>query len=177
MTIEEFHQLPKPVDGSQQELVRRVVITMPPPKGFHGLCCVNVVSVLAPFVKKNQLGHLTCNGTGFILERNPDTVRGPDVAFWNKDRLAELPEDEFISIPPDLTVEVVSPHDTHSRLQDKVLQYVKCGVKMIWLSDPHQRIVTVYRSLSQSQVLENGDTLSGEDVLPGFSCLVSELFV
>jgi Uma2 family endonuclease len=176
LTAEEFMRLPDPPDGSQQELVKGKVISMPPPKGIHGVCCLKIAGELNQYLKQHPIGTATCNDAGFIVARGPDTVRGPDLAFWHRDRLAQMPEDEYTNIPPDLAVEVVSPDDTHSKLNHKVLQYIKCGVRMIWVVDPQLRIVTVYRSLSKSQVLENGDTLSGEDVLPGFACAVSELF-
>jgi Uma2 family endonuclease len=175
LTAEEFRQLPDPADGTQQELIQGVVFTMPPPGGRHGECCSEINRQLANHVKQNKLGKVTSNDSGFIGERDPDSVFGPDVAFWNKDRLPEMPEG-YIEIPPDLAVEVVSPNDFSSRLQKRVISFLKAGVKMIWLVDPELRIVTVYRALDQSRILEENDTLSGDEVVPGFSCKVAELF-
>jgi Uma2 family endonuclease len=175
LSAKEFARLPDPADGSQQELVKGVVVTLPVPKTRHGLCCSKTDRRLAWFIEQNDLGTLTCNDAGFVVERDPDTVFGPDLAFWTKDRLPVLPEDDYTDIPPDLAVEVVSPSDTHSRLLSKVIQYLKCGVKLIWLIDPELRIATTYRALDQSRVLEENEVLTGEDILPGFQCKVADL--
>jgi len=175
LTAEEFLKLPEPRDGSQQELIRGVVVTMPPPKGRHGVCCCKVSRLVGNFVEAQCLGTTTCNDAGFISERGPDTVRGPDVAFWTHERAPEVPVGYF-QVAPDLAVEVVSPDDTHTRVQEKVRHYLSHGVRMVWVVDPELRIVTVYRSREQSRTLEEGDPLSGEDVLPGFTCKVNDFF-
>lgn len=175
LTAEEFSRLPNPKDGSLQELIRGVIVTMPPPKGLHGICCSRVNRKIGNFVEAQNLGYTTSNDAGFILHRAPDTVRGPDVAFYSFERVPEIPEGYF-QVAPDLAAEVVSPDDSHSRLLEKTVLYLKHGVRIVWLVDPELRIVSVYRGIDQSRVLEETDTLSGEDVLPGFSCRVAELF-
>jgi Uma2 family endonuclease len=174
ITAEEFAQLPPPADGSQQELVRGVIVTMPPPKGLHDACCSRIDRRLGDFVEDNRLGTAFANDTGFVSERDPDTVRGPDVSYWSRERLPTIP-DEYIDIPPDLAVEVVSPGDHYSRVQNKVRHYLDRGVRMVWVVDPVDRSATVYRSRQQAQILVETDTLSGEDVVPGFSCRVADL--
>jgi Uma2 family endonuclease len=174
ITAEEFSQMPEPADGSLQEVVRGVIVTIPPPGGRHGFCCSKVARRLGNHVEDNRLGTVTCNDTGFISERNPDTVRGPDVSFWSRERLSEVPEG-YTPIPPDLAVEVVSPSDHYSKVQTKVRHYLTRGVRVVWVVDPDDRSVTLYRSRRQVTILEEGDTLSGEDVLPGFSCPVADL--
>src|SRR5262249_12041261 len=144
ITAEEFFRMPDPPDGSKQELVRGVIITMPPPGGRHGACCSRIARRMAGHVEDNQLGVVTSNDTGFISERDPDTVRGPDVAFWRKERLPEVPEG-YIEIPPDLAVEVVSPNDHFTRVQKKVTHYLTHGVRLLWVVDPEDRSVSVYR--------------------------------
>ena len=175
ITAEEFFRMPEPPDGSRQELVRGVIVTMPPPGGRHGACCSKVDRRLGNFVEANGLGTVTTNDTGFLSERDPDTVRGPDVAFWSRERLPEVP-DGYIEVPPDLVVEVVSPNDHYSRVQTKVKHYLSHGVRMVWVVDPEDRSVMAYRSRQQALILEEADTLSGEDVVPGFACRVAELF-
>src|SRR5688500_8056617 len=117
ITAEEFMNMPDPPDGSKQELLRGEIITMPPPKPRHAACCSEVHFILKSHVKANRLGILTCNDAGFVTEHDPDTVRGPDIAFWSAARASELPEGYF-EIPPDLAVEVISPSDTHHRIQE-----------------------------------------------------------
>jgi Uma2 family endonuclease len=130
ITAEEFARLPDPPDGSGQELVKGEVVTMPPPGGRHGACCSKVDRRLGTFVETNHLGTVCANDTGFIMERDPDTVRGPDIAFRSLDRLPEIPEG-YIPIPPDLAIEIVSPNDMFSRIQKRVRDYLKRGVRLV----------------------------------------------
>jgi Uma2 family endonuclease len=175
ITAEEFSMMPDPPDGSQQELVRGVIITMPPPGGLHGFSCSRAFRLLDQFVEGPKLGTVLPNDTGFITERDPDTVRGADVSYWSRERLPIIPAG-YIEVVPDLAVEVVSPNDHYSRVQKKVRHYLAQGVRLIWVVDPEDRSVTVYRSGQQATILGETDTLSGEDVLPGFSCRVADLF-
>lgn len=175
LTAEEFMQLPDPPDGSQQELDRGVIVTMPPPKGIHGICCAAVAILIGQHVKQKKLGYLTSNDTGTILERDPDTVRGPDVAFYSFRRVPKVP-DGYFEVAPDLAVEVLSPDSSFSKLQRKVEQYLKSGASLVWVFDPEVRTVTIYRPKQQPETLEESETLSGEKVLPGFSHRVSEFF-
>jgi Uma2 family endonuclease len=174
ITAEEFARLPDPPDGSQQELVRGEIITMPPPGGMHGVCCLKIGRRIGNFADEKQLGTVTTNDTGFVSERDPDTVRGPDVSYWGRERLPEVPVG-YIEVPPDLAVEVVSPSDHFSRVQNKVREYLSRGVALVWVVDPEGRTVTIYRSRQQSAILEENDTLAAEDVLPGFKCLVRDV--
>lgn len=176
ITAEEFSRMPDPPDGSKQELVRGVIVTMPPPKGLHGYTCSRVDRRVGNFVDSHGLGHVFANDTGFVTERDPDTVRGPDVSYWSKTRLPEIPKDEYIDIPPDLAVEVVSPSDHFTRINRKVIEYLDKGVRLIWVVDPEDRTVTMYRSRTNYAILTENETLDGGDVLPGFSCKVAELF-
>lgn len=118
---------------------------------------------------------MATNDTGFISERGPDTVRGPDISFWSKERLPEVPEG-YIEIAPDLTVEVVSPSDHFSRINRKLREYLDKGVRLIWVVDPEDRTVTIYRPGTEAVILTESQALDGGDVLPGFTCLVRELF-
>src|SRR5262245_2382385 len=82
LTAEEFAHLPQPEDDSLQELVNGVVVTVPPPSFYHGRVCMEMVLKLGECVGGRSTGSVTCNNSGVILSRNPDTVRGPDLAFW-----------------------------------------------------------------------------------------------
>jgi len=174
ITAEEFARMPNPPDGSRQELVRGRIETMPPPGGRHGFCCSKMDRRVGGFIEQHGLGSVFANDTGFITGQGPDTVRGADVSFWSKERLPEIPEG-YIDVAPDLAIEVLSPHDRFARLQLKVNEYLTKGVRLIWIVDPEDRSVTVYRPNQQPAILFENDTLAGEDVLPGFSCLVAEL--
>lgn len=174
ITVEEFARMPDPPDASRQELVRGVILAMPLAGGRHGACCSRVGRRLGNFVDEKQLGTVTSNGTGFITERGPDTVRGADVAFWSKERLPDVPKG-FIGVAPDLAVEVLSLDDSFSRVQAKVADYLAHGVRLLWIVDPEDRSVTVYRPDQAMRILGEADTLSCENVLPGFSCQLADL--
>lgn len=175
ITAEEFARMPNPPDGSQQELVRGVTITMPPPGARHGACCSRVNRRLASFVEDNNLGTVFTNDTGFVTARDPDSVRGPDVSFWTREKLPEVPEG-YIEVAADLVVEVVSPGDRYARVQRKVSEYMTKGVRLIWIIDPDDRSVAVFREGHEPRVLGENESLIGEDVLPGFTCRVADLF-
>lgn len=175
ITAEEFARMPDPPDGSQQELVRGAIITMPPPGERHGVCCMKISRRIGGFVEDNNLGTATCNDSGFITERDPDSVRGPDIAFWSREKLPEVPEG-YIDVAADLVVEVVSPSDRFTRVQRKVSEYLTKGVRLVWVVDPEDRSVAVYREGQKPKVLNENETLSGEDVLSGFTCRIADLF-
>jgi Uma2 family endonuclease len=176
LTAEEFAKLPEPVDGSKQELVRGEVITMPPPSFLHGVVQLNIATLLKIFVAERQLGRVTVE-SGVITEQGPSTVRGPDVAYWSYER---LPADHvpvvYANVAADLCVEVRSPSNTDERMTRKVREYFDSGVKMVWVVDPEERTLTVYRKPGDGRVLWEDATISGEDVLPGFTYSVAEFF-
>ena len=175
ITAEEFLHMPQPEDGTRQELVRGVIVTMPPPGGLHGACCSKVDRRVGVFVETKDLGTVVCNEAGFVSERDPDTVRAPDVSYWSRERLPQVPEG-YIEVPPDLAVEVVSPGDRYSRVQGKINHHLTHGVRLLWVVDPQDRSVTVYRPQQPMVILGENDTLTGEDVLPGFTCRVTDFF-
>jgi Uma2 family endonuclease len=176
ITAEEFIRMPSPGDGSRQELVRGVIETMPPPSTYHGVCCARLNRRLANLIEDQGLGFLASNDSGFITERDPDTVRGPDLSFWSRERLPQLPLEGYVRIVPDLVVEVLSPSDVWVRVNRKVQHYLKHQVRLIWIVVSEDRSVTVYRPGQSQVLLTNSDVLTGEDVLPGFRCTVAELF-
>lgn len=176
ITAEEFFRMPAPPDGSLQELVRGRVETMPPPSTYHGVCCMRIGRRLDAFVDANNLGWVASNDSGFVTERDPDTVRGPGLSFWTRDRLPQLPTEGYVAVVPDLVVEVLSPHDFFARFQRKLLHYLHHKVRLIWVLMPEDRSVSVYRPGCEPVLLSNSDELTGDDVLPGFRCRVNELF-
>jgi Uma2 family endonuclease len=174
LTAEEFFLLPDPADGSQQELVRGEIITMPPPGGLHGATCTKSVVKLGTFVYSGPGGTLVCNDTGFITERAPDSVRGPDISYWTKERLTEIPVG-YIEIAPDMLIEVLSPSNTRKKILAKLREYFARGVRLVWVIAPEDRTLTIYRTSDEGRLLHESATVTGEDVLPGFSCRVSDL--
>jgi Uma2 family endonuclease len=174
MTAEEFFLLPDPGDGSRQELIRGEVITMPPPGGLHGVTCSKVDRRIGAFIDAGPGGTLACNDTGFITQREPDSVRGPDIAYWSRERLQEVPIG-YIETPPDMLVEVLSPSNTSRQIRSKLIEYFARGVRLVWVVAPEDRTLTIYRTPDEGRVLHETATVTGEDVLPGFTCRVSDL--
>jgi Uma2 family endonuclease len=176
LTAAEFARLPEPPDGSRQELVRGALVTTPPPGFRHGDVQANVFYLLKHHARAQRLGRVTVE-SGVQTERGPDTVRGPDVAHWSYERLpAEVCPLGYPDVAADLRVEVVSPGQDRRALQAKVREYLDAGVRTVWLVDPDEQTVAVYRTPEQARLLHAGATLDGEEVLPGFRCGVSELF-
>ena len=176
ITAEEFFRMPDLPDGSKQELVRGEIVTMPPPGFRHGIRQLQAALILRQFATTHRLGRVTVE-SGVVTERDPDTVRGPDVYYWSYERLPPDQEPEgYPDVAADLCVEVLSPSNRPGQMREKVREYFTRGVRMVWLIDPDDRSVWVYRAPEEARVLHNDATLSGEDVLPGFSCRVAELF-
>lgn len=176
LTAEEFFALPEPKDGSKQELVRGKVVTMPNPGFEHGEVQGNVFFQIKMFLKSNPIGRVATE-SGTIIERKPDTVRGPDVSYYSKER---LPLDQRVvgyhTEVPDLCVEVVSPSNSMKQLKAKAKEYLFAGVRLVWIVDSEDRTVTIITDPLESRTLEADATLDGGDVLPGFSCKVADLF-
>lgn len=164
--------------GRRFELSEGVLIEMAPAGLKHGNWAGMLGRVIGNHVEVNGLGIVTAAETGFILhtdENGKDTVRAPDVGFISKERLpAELP-DGFAPFAPDLAVEVVSPGDSASEIEQKVLEYLRHGTRAVWVFYPTTRTVFVH-SLTSVQRLGVDDTLDGGDVLPGFTLKISEVF-
>jgi Uma2 family endonuclease len=121
-------------------------------------------------------GYVLSNDTGVVLEESPGTVVGPDVAYCVEESKYEEVESDWVDTPPVLTVEVVSPTDRMSEVNEKIAEYLKAGVKVVWLADPESKTLTVYRADRGHAVLKIGDDLLGGDELPGFTCKVADFF-
>ncbi len=166
-----------PADGCRYELIAGELKKMTPAGWKHGAVGGELSAMLGAHVRQHDLGRVLLAETGFLLTRDPDTVRAPDIAFIAKDRWAAASHDEtFWPGAPDLAVEVVSPADTVSEVDDKVRAWLDAGAGAVWIVDPKSRNVTVYRSATDIQTLTEDDDLRGGDVVPGFRCRVGEIF-
>lgn len=148
------------------------------PAGFqHGVIINRLSSLLTEVVDRNALGVVLGAETGFILSRSPDTVRGPDVSFVTRERIARIGIPmAYFPEAPDLAVEVVSPGDTVTEVESKAEDWLNGGTRLLWVVSPRSRTVTVYHSLQNIVVLTENETLDGGAVVPGFSCRVADLF-
>jgi Uma2 family endonuclease len=173
VSAEELFQMP---DLGRCELVRGELIRMTPAGFKHGLIVINLSSLLDNFVKSHNLGKITGAETGFHIQRAPDTVRAPDVAFIRLDRLPEEPPQGYFDGPPDIAVEVLSPNDRASEVQIKIRDWLNAGCCAVWIVDPETKSVTIYKSAHDIIVLNTSDKLDDVLLLPGFSATVSEIF-
>jgi len=178
MSAEEFCDWAHRAENDHKwlELVRGEVIELPPPMEPHGVVCVNVGYVLSGYCRQRGKGYITSNDSGVILERDPDTVRGPDVALYEDANKFEDLHPKYGEVPPRLAVEVLSPNDKAKQVTRKITDYLHNGVELVWLVDPEARTVNVYRRDRGPYLVEFDQELTDDDILPGFRCRVSEFF-
>lgn len=173
-TVEEFVS-ERPVD-ERSELVGGYVVMEPPPGGEHGSFAMSLGCHVRDFVFRFRLGRVL-GEAGYILERNPDTVRGPDVSFVTQERWAAAPDKTgYFEGAPDLAIEIASPGDSRRRLTAKARSYLKAGGREVWVVWPKRRLVEVFRPGSPPQLLSENDTLDGGDLLLGFRLRVGLLW-
>jgi Uma2 family endonuclease len=178
MTADEFFDwVHRPENRDRHfELERGEVIEMSRPGERHGFVCLNVGGILRNYTFQRRQGYACSNDTGLILERDPDTVRGPDVVLYSQVRRYDDLKVRYSNEPPTLAVEVLSPNDRWGSVTRRLIGFLQRGVALVWLVDPEGRTVTVYRNGQLPQVLEGDDELVCEDVLPGFRCRVADFF-
>ncbi len=175
MTADEFLNMPD--DGMLHELIRGEVTTMPLPGGRHGEIALEIGRLIGNHVKAHRLGKTYAAETGFLIERGPDTVRGPDVSFVRQERLVEITNpDKHVPFAPDLAVEVVSPSDRSAEVAEKVEAWLATGARMVWVVEPRYRTMTIHVAGLENRTLTAEDTLQGGEILPGFTCKVSDFF-
>ncbi len=174
-TAEELLRMPK--DGCRYELISGELKTMSPAGWRHGDVGGALQGILAEHIRKHKSGKLFLAETGFLLSRDPDTVRAPDIAFVHKDHLPkDLRDDAYWPGPPDLAVEVVSPSETYREVDEKANAWLAAGARLVWIVNPLQRTVSIYRAGASVETLTGADHLTGGDVLSGFRCEVSDIF-
>jgi Uma2 family endonuclease len=175
MTAEELLRLPD--DGFRYELIRGEPRKMAPAGHQHGRIAINVTTPLDQHVRAHTLGTVYAAETGFKLASNPDVVRAPDVAFIRRERVEEVGDVEgYWPGAPDLAIEVISPSDTYTDVQEKIFDWLEAGARLVIAVNPRTRAVTVYRSLKDIVVLTENDLLDGGDVVPGWTVPVRDLF-
>jgi Uma2 family endonuclease len=176
LTAEEFEQLPN--DGKRYELIDGELREMAPTVHWHGEVEVNLGTLLNVHVRPQGLGRVSCGEVLYIVRRNPDRVRAADIAFIRQDRVPPLEARQHIlEAIPDLVVAILSKRDTIEEISDKIDDWLEAGVQLLWIVDPFRRTVTIYQPGRDPSLLGEHGTLEGEPVIPGFRCLVADLFV
>ncbi len=172
ITAEQLFEL---AEDKRVELVRGELVEITPIGVQHFRIVRLLLRQLDNFVTAGDLGEVGPE-LGFVLARNPDIVRGPDIAFISSRRVAPPDHRGFYEGPPDLAVEVLSPSDKASEVQQKVQDYLQFGTRLVWVVDPHTRTVTAYQPSGDARVYSGDEAVPGGDVLPGFSLRVAHLF-
>lgn len=178
LTAEDFLTMP---DADRlRELVDGRVVEVSPTGRRHGRLTLLLGWRIAAFVEEHELGEVYAAETGFVLARNPDTVRAPDISFVKRERLPASndpnDEDRFLELAPDLAVEVISPSNSARDISDKVINYLDAGTLMVWVIEPRRRILTAYAADRTARIFREGDILDGGDILPGFQLPLAEVF-
>lgn len=179
LTIADLAALPSelPSGSVRYELNNGRLIVMPPPGDIHGAVELNLGAQLKLQGELCGLGKARSGGPGVILWRNPDRVVGPDAVFIANCSLPiRLSEEGYLETFPDLIVEVRSKNDTNTEVSDKVKDYLKAGVRVVWKADPKAKTVTAYRRGRKPRVFKESDCLTVEDVIPGFQTAVRDVF-
>src|SRR5437763_6997807 len=174
MTAEELLRLNLP--DKRTELVRGRLVVRDPGGARHGAVANRVAYRITAHVETHKLGRVYAAETGFKIESDPDTVRAPDVAFIAKSRLPEVEPRGYPGWAPDLAVEVLAHDDHPAETLEKIAQWLKAGVRLVWVVDSEKRTVRVYRADGSESLLRSNDALEGEDVLPAFRCPLTDLW-
>lgn len=163
------------VSDKRVELVRGVVVVREPPGFRHGSMTMALGTQLSEYVTAKALGRVFTSEIGFRLASDPDTVRAPDVAFITRERLPEPGLVGYPALAPDLVVEVLSPHDRPGETLGKVGDWLEGGARLVWVVNAERRVARVYRADGSEVSVSADESLDGEDVVPGFSCLLSSI--
>jgi Uma2 family endonuclease len=164
-------------DGQRYELVEGELQMMSPAGNVHGRIAARLTAILWNHVERHQLGVVYAAETGFLLSRDPDTVRAPDVAFIRQERLDQLEEvDGYLPLAPDLAAEVVSPNDSYTQVEEKARSWLRAGSSLVLVVDPGTRSVRVYQTEDHIEVLHEDDTFDAGAVAGGWELRVGDLF-
>ena len=163
-------------EGRHYELVKGELLEMTPPGGTHGSSTGRLAAFVGYAILNGDLGEVFAAETGFLVSRDPDTVIAPDFAFVAKGRLPNPLPKGYVPVVPDIVLETRSPNDAKRKVAEKVEDWLASGVRLVWELDPQTRTLTVHRLNQPFYALGEGDTLTGEEVLPGFSLPLARLF-
>ena len=163
--------------GVKGELIRGVFCETVSTGIEHGEIAANFAGEIRAFIKPRRLGRVFTSDSGIRLEQAPDTVREPDVGFISADRLPlGTRATGYSEVVPELVVEITSPSNSFREMYDRAHMWLRNGVRMVWVADPDNRTVDVYREDGPTATLYEDDVLDGDPVLPGFTLPVREVF-
>ena len=164
-------------EGVRGELIQGVLHETMPTGEEHGAIAANMSYVLLGYIRPRRLGRILTSDVGVRIERDPDTVREPDLAFVSAEkRPLDVRNTGYLEVVPELVVEIVSPNDSTGSIFDKAQMWLRFGVALVWVVYPETRTVEVYRMDESRVTLGEDDTLDGGTILPGFTCPVKDIF-
>src|SRR2546421_8034259 len=173
MTADELLHVAIP--DKRVELVRGTLVVREPPGYTHGRVTVNLAVRLAAHLEASGGLQVLVAETGFTLGKNPDTVRGPDLAVLRRDQVPVPEPRGFLELGPDLVIEVLSPGDRAGEVLAKVADWLSAGTRLVWVIDPERRLARVYRYDGSEAIVPSDGALHGEDVVHGFSCPLASI--
>jgi Uma2 family endonuclease len=174
-TAEDLWRLPD--DGLRHELVHGELRVMAPPGAEHGRVAATVVGLLFLHVRENRAGVTFAAETGFLLARDPDTVRAPDAAFVVAERAEAVGRTEkYWPGAPDFAAEVISPGDTFADVEAKALDWLAAGTKVVLVIDPARRTATSYRQPGEVRIHAGDAMLDVSDAVPAWRVALADLF-
>lgn len=178
MTAEEFYDFANRPENRDRhfELEEGEVVEVPLEGTKHGVACGIAVWLLGSYTRKVCRGYVCCNNMGLIVERDPDSVLGPDISVYTESRKFDELEKKWPKRLPKLIVEVLSPNDRQGKMQKRINKFLEKGVAMAWLLDPEAETLTIFLPNRQPIVLEGDEEVAGLKALPDFKCKVSEFF-
>lgn len=159
------------------ELIEGELRMMSPAGGEHGRIAMNIAFLLELANKQAKAGRVYAAETGFVIGRNPDTVRAPDVAFVEQSLVDKiLDESKYLPFAPTVAVEVISPTDNFSEVAQKAQQWLSSGTRVVWLVDPKNKTIQELRSSSKWSTCRANEPVSLADIIPECQFLVSQVF-
>ncbi len=175
LTAEQFARLPDP--GLPTELVRGRVITLSLPAPRHGQICSKIDRIIGNYAEEHKLGHVVVNDSAVVTERDPDTVRGGDVAFYSYSRVPLGPfPPGYLKVVPELIFEVRSPTDRWSQILGKVSEYLDAGVSVVCVLDWSSEALQIYRMEELPQTLHSDGELYLPEILGELKVAVQRFF-
>jgi Uma2 family endonuclease len=163
-------------DIGPHELVEGRIVLMSPTGNRHGRLELKIAVKLDELVSREGLGVVQVGEVGIFTHRDPDTVRAADILFISNERYAQQQSPGYLTVAPDLIVEILSANDRWTEVTQKLREYFDIGVRLVWIVDPEAHRIYAYRTLTEVQEFTENDELPGDEVLPGFSVPVAQLF-
>lgn len=174
-TAEDLWNLPD--DGMRHDLVAGEIRVMAPPGAEHGRVASTVNALLHVHVRQSGAGVTFAAETGFVLSRDPDTVRAPDAAFVARARADAVGRTEkYWPGAPDFAAEVISPGDTFAEVEAKALGWLKAGTRVVLVLDPARQTATAYHGRGELRVHSGTEMLDLSDAVPGWQVELADFF-